>query len=349
MSTQTPTSPPPTGQTSGISKVVCDLATMLEDRPPGAEHRLIARSPAMRDVLQRAKHYSKSAATVLLTGESGTGKEVIARLIHDMSSRADKPYVRVNCAALSESLVESEMFGHERGAFTGAVESRPGRFEWADGGTLLLDEISEIPVSLQAKLLRVLEEEEYQRVGSNTTHQVDVRIIATSNRCLEKEIGAGRFRADLYYRLNILEIKIPPLRRRREDIFDLVAYFLDRFKQESPTRTTGVTPEAIELLKAYDWPGNVRQLRNAIHRACLVNATGTIQPHDLPNLEPANVAIPEEFIDMSLEDVERYVIVSNLQKYNGNKTEAAKHLGVTSRTLLNKMKRYRELGFVTSE
>lgn len=325
---------------------VHELTQLLEDDNLLDSTQIVASSASMRSIVEQAKRFSQSAAAVLLTGESGTGKEVIARLIHSSSPRAEGPYVRVNCAALSESLIESELFGHERGAFTGAVDARPGRFECADGGTILLDEITEIPIHLQAKLLRVLEEEEYQRVGGNKTYRVDVRVIATTNRCLRAAISAGTFRADLYYRLNVLQLKLPPLRQRKEDINALICHFIEQFRHEASSRITGVDKETLKTMRLYDWPGNVRQLRNVIHRACVLNGSGILQTSDVPFVEQSEASVPNAFENMKLEEIERHIIVSNLRRFNGNKTATARHLGVTSRTLANKMKRYRELGYV---
>ncbi len=338
--------------TSGIPRPksvmnsIDELNAFLDWRASRPKGHPVARSQVMLELIDQAENFASSSANVLLTGESGTGKELVAKLIHDASPRKDHPYVCVNCAALSVTLIESELFGHERGAFTGAADARCGRFEQANGGTILLDEISEIPINLQAKLLRVLEEDEYQRVGGNETYRVNVRIIATSNRCLEKEMAKGNFREDLFYRLNILQLNLPPVRLRREDIPLLVNHFVDRFRPEARVPIAGVSAEAMEILVAFDWPGNVRQLRNAVHRACLVNRSGIIEPADLPVMGPQDSELPEDFSGMRLEDVERHVIVASLRKFNGNKTAAAQQLGVTSRTLQNKMRQYRRLGYV---
>jgi transcriptional regulator with PAS, ATPase and Fis domain len=252
----------------------------------------------------------------------------------------------MNCAALSESLVESELFGYEKGAFTGATETRIGRFEWANGGTLLLDEISEMPIRVQAKLLRVLEDEEFQRVGGNTTRHANVRVIATSNRDLTQEIENGGFRCDLYHRLNVLELRLPALRERPEDIPLLVTRFIERYKNESIVPVRGVSGETMKLLAAYHWPGNVRQLRNVIHRACVVATSELIQPVDLPALPPPATSVPTVWLEMRLDEVERHVILTTLERHNGNKTAAAERLGVTARTLTNKIKHYREQGLI---
>ncbi len=324
-----------------------DLATLVADSPPvvadGGE--IVTQSPRVHALLEQARRSAASKVSVLIEGESGTGKELLARLIHRSSPRAHKPLVCVNCAALSESLVESELFGHEKGAFTGAAESRAGRFEWAHGGTLLLDEISEISAKLQAKLLRVLEAEEFERVGGAETLRVDVRVLATTNRNLEQEIARGNFRQDLFYRLNTIQLTLPPLRARREDIPALVAHFVGRYRDEAGGRVEGVTTRTMELLTAYAWPGNVRQLRNVIHRACILAPGPEIQPEDLPPLEPG-VPGPESQPATTLSEIERRVILSTLRELGGNKTAVAQRLGVTTRTLLNKLKRYRAQGMV---
>jgi DNA-binding NtrC family response regulator len=314
------------------------LAAATPAQPAPPEYGIVVRAPVMRQLLEQARQVAASKASVLIEGESGTGKELVARLIHGSSPRAQRPFIRVNCAALSESLVESELFGHEKGAFTGADESRPGRFELADGGTLLLDEISEMSVKLQAKLLRALEEEEFERVGGARTLRVDVRIVATTNRHLEKESRQGAFRQDLYYRLNAIHLQLPPLRVRREDIAVLAQHFFNQFRQETAPGVRGISAQVMRTLSAYDWPGNVRQLRNVIHRACILASGPEIDEHDLPPLEtppPDILAMPQTIAAM-----ERQLILATLHETGGNKTAAAQRLGVTARTLHNKMKLY---------
>ena len=302
--------------------------------------QILARSALMYTVLEQARRLADRKVSVLIEGESGTGKELLARLIHLEGPRAKQPFVAVNCSAFAESLIESEWFGHERGAFTGATESRAGRFELASGGTLLLDEISEIPGHLQAKLLRVLEEEEVQRVGSNRSLAVDVRIVATSNRNLEVEVAQGGFRRDLYYRLNVVALKVPPLRERREDIPLLVDHYLARYRDEARLRIEGVSGRTMSLLCAYDWPGNVRQLRNVMHRACILAGGRILEPSDLPTLESATPSPPAAG-HQTLEEIERQVILQTLQECQGNRGVTARRLGVSTRTLLNKMNKYR--------
>ena len=305
------------------------------------------RSRVMHELIHKANTYARSCATVLITGESGTGKEMFARLIHQASPRAERRFARVNCAALSESLMESELFGHERGAFTGATERRLGRFEWAEGGTLLLDEISEIPVAIQAKLLRVLEENEYQRVGSNQTLFSDVRVIATSNQDLKEQMELKQFRSDLYYRLNVLHLHLPPLRERQSDIALLTNQFIKRFAAEDSAGAVTnprINQAALRKLCEYDWPGNIRQLRNVIHAACVMAGGDEIDVQHLPEFESRTTeqALPNWMTQMTLESVEKKLILDQLARFKGNKTLVAQALGVTPRTITNKLKAYQQ-------
>ena len=317
---------------------------------------IVAESGAMAETLRSAKKLAKSKGTVLITGESGTGKERIAHLIHRESPRAAGPFIRVNCAALSESLLESELFGHERGAFTGAHKLREGRFELADGGTLLLDELGEISPALQAKLLRVLEEEEFERVGGTSTLRVDVRVIATTNRDLAAEVKRGAFREDLYYRLHVLPLHISPLRQRPEDILPLANHFLAHYARLHGMSVPALTPSAETQLRRWSWPGNVRELENVIQRAVVLSQGSTVdvpdlvfgrpsQPMPLTTAEGAPIA-SSSLANRLLEDIEREAILATLACLNGNKTQAAKRLGVSSRTLVNKMKLWRAEGRV---
>ena len=322
------------------------------DRLPGdpcptiGQSGILYRSRQMHELVNKAIRFARTTATVLVTGENGTGKELVARLIHDFSPRSAERFVRINCAALSESLVESELFGHEKGAFTGADQMRQGRFEWARGGSLLLDEISEIGVAAQVKLLRALEENEIQRVGSNDTIRTDVRIIATSNQELAEQIAKGEFREDLYYRLNVLRIQVPPLRDRAEDIPFLANHFVRQFASEAPSSPTRFSKAALAALCQYTWPGNIRQLKNVVLSAAIMAGSSTIEVDDLPDLDPPLRAsrLPAWMFETSLAEIERRVIVESLSRLNGNKTLVARILGVTTRTLTNKVNRYRQDG-----
>ena len=314
-----------------------------EDRTAGSGASMIACSATMTELKGLAERFAaNSNAPILITGESGTGKEVLARFIHQHSPRQDNPFVSVNCAALSETLIESELFGHERNAFTGANEQRIGRFESAKNGTLLLDEISEISIGLQAKLLRVLENTEFQRVGGNESYKMEARIIATSNRPLHDEIRDGNFRADLFYRLHVLHLELPPLRDRPEDIVALAEYFLREFRQEASCRIQGFDNQTWQELCSYSWPGNIRQLRNVVRRMCVLATSSRLNVEDSKDLMHSEKKPIPSFFDMPLKDVERELIFYSLDRFNGNKTAAANHLGVTARTLHNKLRDYRK-------
>jgi DNA-binding NtrC family response regulator len=296
--------------------------------------------------MKLAKRVANSSASVLLTGESGTGKELFAQLIHHSSQRLGEEFVRVNCAALPANLIESELFGHEKGSFTDAVQARTGRFELANKGTLLLDEVTEIPLTTQAKLLRVLEESEFERVGSNQPIQTDVRIVATSNRDLLHEVEKGNFRLDLFHRLNVVQIEIPSLRDRLIDVPLLAMHFVNRFQEESEIRIQGFTAAAMQALSQHDWPGNVRELRNLIHRACILTTQPLIDvdclgPLGAHSLTRKPVAMPDQWLHTKLADIEKQIILAACQKY-GNKRVVAEKLGVSTRTLTNKLKIYRE-------
>ncbi|MEO6709938.1 MAG: sigma-54 dependent transcriptional regulator, partial [Planctomycetota bacterium] len=292
---------------------------------------------------------------VLIRGESGTGKELLAEAIHAASPRASGPFVKVHCAALSQTLLESELFGHVKGAFTGADRDRIGRFEQADGGTLLLDELGEVSPALQSKLLRVLEEEEFERVGGTSTLRVDVRVIATTNKDLANEVKQGKFREDLYYRLHVLPLHIAPLRQRTEDILPLAQHFLAHYARLHGMSVPTFTPAAEAQLRRWSWPGNVRELENVVQRAVVLSQGAQVDVADLvfgrpsqPMPMPANDAVgaPSSLINRRLEDIEREAILATLAGLNGNKTQAAKRLGVSSRTLVNKMKLWRSEGLV---
>jgi DNA-binding NtrC family response regulator len=315
------------------------------------ERPLIGQSPVIRKLRDQILKIAPSDATVLIEGESGTGKEMVARAIQQSSSRSGKPMLCLNCAALSENLLESELFGHEKGAFTGADKIRKGRFELADGGTLLLDEISEIPVTLQAKLLRVLQEKQFERVGSSMTRQSDVRVIATTNRDLRAWCKQGNFREDLYYRLSVLPIYIPPLRERCEDIGLLTDYFLTHFASRTGREKIELAPDAKRLLERYEWPGNVRELENLIERACVLACSSRITAE---LIEPWLVYSSDEKNSFStrpgriLADTERELILKTLQEFKGHRARTAKALGIGLRTLGLKLKRWQDEGITAS-
>jgi DNA-binding NtrC family response regulator len=299
---------------------------------------IIAKSPKMQQVIEVIKVVARSNATVLITGETGTGKELVAQAIHSQSHRRGKPFVAVSCAALPESLLESELFGHEKGSFTGAYAQKKGKFEVANRGTLFLDEIGEMSANIQVHLLRVLEEKEFTRVGGNEPIKVDIRVISATNKDMKQAIASGRFREDLYYRLNVVNIELPPLRERREDIPLLAQHFLKKFAVENQKEIAGFSPEATDFLLRYDWPGNVRELENTIERAVILAQNPLIEVADLPqqNLVPAHPTSPES----SLKQVEKNHILNVLIETGGNYTEAARILGISRMTLYNKVKAY---------
>jgi two-component system response regulator AtoC len=310
------------------------------------------RSALMQDILEMVKKVAATHATVLIQGESGTGKEVVAHAIMQNSPRANMPFVKVNCAAVPETLLESEFFGHEKGAFTGAVARREGRFETANGGTLLLDEIAEIPMSLQVKLLRVLQEREFERVGGNKTIRVDVRLIASTNRDLQEEVRRGNFREDLYYRLNVVPINLPPLRLRGEDLTDLIEFYVAHFARKHGKNISGVSKESMERLKAYRWPGNVRELQNTLERAVIMSTLdGAIEVPDFALAEKPGIFTNMNVSDSlpTVDEMERRLIGYMLLQTNHNKTRAAEKLEISLRTLRNKLRAYREMGFDTDK
>jgi len=310
---------------------------------------IIGRSPAMAQLLETVAQVAPSEATVLITGDSGTGKELIAGAIHFNSNRKQGPFIKLNCAAITETLLESELFGHEKGAFTGAERRKEGRIRQADGGSLFLDEVSEMPLTMQVKLLRVLQERELTRVGGEEVIRVDIRLIAATNKDLPELIAEERFRADLYYRLNVVGLELPALTRRREDIPLLAQHFLERFSKQNKKTIDGFTPKAMDRLIRYGWPGNVRELMNAIERAVVLARSDFLDVPDFPllsgddNLDqppPAGngvVMLPGE---MSLAQVERAAIIGSLEAAGGNKSEAARRLGITRKTLHKKLKEY---------
>ena len=299
----------------------------------------------MSEVINLAGRVATSKATVLIQGESGTGKELVARLIHALSPRSEKPMTVVNCAALPESLLESELFGHEKGAFTGAAQRRIGRFEEADGGSLFLDEIGELPQPVQVKLLRFLQEREFQRLGDNRTLHSDVRIISATNRDLKTKIGEGAFREDLFYRLNVVAITIPPLRERKEDLSPLIDHFLRHFSSQNEKEIEGVLPEAKDLLLKYDYPGNVRELANIIERAVVIARGSLISTRDLPFYAEPLPSDREERMGRttlkdSVEALERKMILEAMEKTKNHQTKAADLLGISERMLRYKLKKY---------
>jgi len=326
-------------------------------------HSILGHSKEITNMLSIIETIAPTEATVLITGESGTGKELIARHIHKMSLRATKPLITVNCAALSENLLESELFGHEKGAFTGADKLREGRFLQADGGTIFLDEIGEIPINLQAKLLRTLQQGELQRVGSDKIIQVDVRILAATNKDLREEVANKLFREDLFFRLNVINIEAPALRARADDIPLLAAYFMEKFSVRNRKQIRGFTNAALDVLVRYSWPGNVRELENAIERAVILSTGDLLNEYELPAhvlnsvVKPSsadqpskdkdivtkplnNTYMPNSLTDLSLEEIEKIAIIETLKHSEDNKSEAARRLGITRATLHSKLKKY---------
>jgi two-component system response regulator HydG len=306
---------------------------------------IIGRSPAMRDLFDTIALVAPSEATALIVGESGTGKELIANSIHHNSSRKERPFIKVNCAALPETLLESELFGHEKGAFTGAIARKQGRFQLAHRGSILLDEIGEMAPSTQAKILRVLQEREFEPLGGSQTVKVDTRVIAATNKNLEEEIQQGRFREDLYYRLNVVTLEVPPLRERREDISLLADFFLKQYAQKNRRLVKGFTPRAMDLLMRHAWPGNVRELENVVERAVIMGRSDMISELELPDAVRALEAKDgEDVIDLipgrSLKEMEREMIIRTLEEAGGNRTRTAEILGISRRTLQLKLKEY---------
>ncbi len=308
--------------------------------------RIIGRSPKMLEIFETLALVAPTEATVLILGESGTGKELIANAIHQNSPRQKKPLVKLNCAALQESLLESELFGHERGAFTGAVSRKEGRFQQADGGTIFLDEIGDMTLNTQSKMLRVLQEKEFEPVGGTRTIKVDVRVIAATNKDLLQEVQGGHFREDLYYRLNVVSLTMPSLRERREDIPILVDHFLKVYAEKNRRRISGVEPAVLDAFQRYHWPGNVRELENAMERAVIMCPREYLRIEDLPltlrgqgpEAAPGEVGIKA---GLSMREMEKQLILKTLEETRGNKSQAARLLGISRRTLLNKLHEYR--------
>jgi two-component system response regulator FlrC len=319
---------------------------------------MIADDPSIKSVLEMADQVAPSNASILISGESGTGKELMARYIHNKSLRKSGPYISLNCAAIPENLLESELFGHERGAFTGAVARRIGKFEEATGGTLFLDEISEMDINLQAKLLRAIQEKEIDRIGSNKPVKVDIRLIATTNRDLEREVKAGTFRQDLYFRLNVINIELPSLRDRKTDIPRLAKFFIDRYAKQNGVPVRALSESALDKLLNHSWPGNIRELENTMHRAVLIARGDQIGPEAIAagsenslagkaqavqnSQKPITAA--DALVGKTVAEVERDLIVKTLDKCLGNRTHAANILGISIRTLRNKLKQYADEG-----
>ncbi|MBM3307371.1 MAG: sigma-54-dependent Fis family transcriptional regulator [Candidatus Eisenbacteria bacterium] len=323
-----------------IARFVGSLHPEEAEELPGESRDVVGASDALRSVLALSHQVAASDATLLILGESGTGKEVIAREIHRASPRARDPFVAVNCSAIPEALLESELFGHERGAFTGAVRQRKGRFELAAGGTIFLDEIGDMSPALQAKLLRFLQDHRLQRVGGSADIAVEARVIAATNRNLEREVAEGRFRDDLYFRLNVVTIVVPPLRERLEDVPLLVEHFL-RLHAPEGIKPKKISPRAMRLLMTYAWPGNVRELENAVQRAVVLSRGETIFPEQLPpSVRATGSEEPGPAGGRTMREIERDVIVRTLKETGGNRTNAAKILGISRRTLQNKIREY---------
>ncbi|MEW6357784.1 MAG: sigma-54 dependent transcriptional regulator [Planctomycetota bacterium] len=305
---------------------------------------IIGSTPVMRRIFQQVRQIAPTTATVLITGESGTGKELIANAIHNNSPRKNNPFVALNCAALSESILESELFGHEKGAFTGADAMRKGRFEYANNGTLFLDEVGDLPIETQIKLLRVIEQREITRVGSNAPIKVDVRLLAATHQDLEALVEEKKFRQDLYFRLNVVSIALPPLRERRDDIPLMINAFIQEFAKQHGKQIAGMDAEAREILAGYSWPGNVRELKNCIESMVVVSAGKTLKPADIPDSIPREKAAtptrPGLAAGMSLEDAEKELIRDTLEMTGGNRAETAKILKIGERSLYRKLKDY---------
>jgi transcriptional regulator with PAS, ATPase and Fis domain len=325
-----------------------DLRSRLEDK--FHFKNIIGRSEKMVKIFELIHHIAPYDSSVLIIGESGTGKELIANAIHYNSPRASMPFIKVSCASLSEGIIESELFGHERGAFTGAIASRKGRFELAHQGTLFLDEVEDIPPATQIKLLRVLQEEEFERVGGNKTIRVNIRIIAASNRDLHEEVKQGMFREDLYYRLNVVNIKLPPLRDRRDDIPFLVNFFIEKNKKKYNMKVKGISQRAMNLLSDYEWTGNVREMENMIESILVINSPDVVDVHHLPqeirNFRERPEVIPIK-IGTPLEEVEKEMLIQTLRATKGNKRKAAQLLGINVRTIHRKMEGIEELNSVS--
>lgn len=319
-----------------------ELIVALFETITKENRNVVYKSNNMKQVIDLADSIAKSNATVLITGESGTGKEVMARYIHNQSKRAHKDFISVNCAAIPENLIESELFGHEKGAFTGAIAKRVGKFEEANHSTLLLDEISEIDFRIQAKLLRAIQEQEIDRVGGSKPVKLDLRIIATSNRDLQLEVKENRFREDLFFRLNIINLKLPPLRERKEDIYLFINYFIEKYSNINNLPIKSISKEALKLMIEYDWPGNIRELENALHRAVLLAKDELILPDNLMLNDNNHTIIQDNYnlVGKTLREVEEDLIISTLKSCKGNRNDAANLLGISIKALRSKLDHY---------
>ncbi len=333
-------------------RLVAENQFLREELRAGwAPEEVVGRDGGLADVWAQIQKVSRAAATVLVRGETGTGKEVVARAIHYTSDRSSRPFIKVNCAALSAGLLESELFGHTKGAFTGAGADRAGRFELADGGTLLLDEVSEMSVELQGKLLRVLQEREFERVGSSESRKVDVRVVATTNRDLEKCIGEGKFRQDLFFRLNVVPINVPPLRERKKDIPALVEYFIGKFAAELGCEFERAASDALSLLAGYEWPGNVRELANIMERAAVLGSGPELKRE---HLEPSLSKLPASAVGSeaagvgvkSVAEAEREAILAAYAYHRGQRRKMAEALGISERTLREKLRKLKDEGAI---
>ena len=354
-----------------IEEMVRRVFEIIPRKSPVSEidTKIVFNSSHTREVFAIARDVAESEATVLITGESGTGKEVVARFIHENSKRKKGEFVAINCAAIPETLIESELFGFEKGAFTGANSRKIGKFELANGGTLLLDEIGEVPIHLQAKLLRVLQEKEIERLGSNQKQKIDTRIIATTNKNLEEQVKKGEFRSDLFYRLNVISIELPALRKRRDDIIPMANFFISKYSKINSKKVKEIAPDAINALLDYDWPGNVRELEHTIERAIILSKGEKITQRDLflhgitfreeETPKPYSSEVYKEFssekVDFKIEtgvtisEMEKELILKTLKSVDGNKTKTAEILGITVRTLRNKLNEYRQEGVDLSD
>jgi len=329
-------------ETHRLKTEVADLHRQLDEKY-GLEN-IVGESPAMKNVFRRIRQAAPSNATVLITGPSGTGKELVAHALHRLSNRSHGPFIAVECAALPETLLESELFGHEKGAFTGAVARRIGRFEAANGGTIFLDEISEISPDTQVKLLRVLESRTFQRLGSSETLKTDIRLVAATNRDLARYVAEGKFREDLFYRLNVIDIRLPALRERTGDVALLATRFMHEFSAANGNRVTGITPAAMKLLEAYSWPGNVRELRNTMEKMVILSSGSELDVADVPDEMRTGGGFTFSSASGTLGETEKARILAGLKEANGNRSRAAQILGISRRTLYRKLDEYLKEG-----